>query len=127
MAKRGTKKARSEEQERYIAKMYGGRRSPSSGAALHDQGDVRAAADGTLFECKMTGEPGGEPKGGKLVTDFEKIADEAWAEGREPAVALRFWNPDSVLADPQGWVNLTVRLTNDDAVRSALIMERNGN
>lgn len=123
MAKRGSKKALSVEHEKFVAKAYGGRRSPSSGAADHDQGDVRAAADGTLLECKYKGSPA-EPLKSKpsLLTIMEKVADEAWAEGKEPAVALRYFWPDSPLANRDGWVDLTVRITNDDAVRSDFIM-----
>lgn len=130
MARRGSKKALSIAHENFVAKAYGGRRSPSSGAAEHDQGDVRAAADGTLLECKYKGSPA-EPLKSKpsILTVMEKVADEAWSESKEPAIALRFFWPDSPLANRDGWVDLTVRLTNDDAVRSDLILHKgqNGN
>jgi len=123
MAKRGSTKALSVAHERFIAEAYGGRRSPSSGAAEHDQGDVRAATDGTLLECKYKGSPA-DPLKSKpsILTVMEKIADEAWSEGKEPAVALRFFWPDSPLANRNGWVDLTVRLTDDDSVRSELMV-----
>jgi hypothetical protein len=121
VAKRGSNKDRSVEQENWVAKVYGGKRSPSSGAADTDQGDVRLVEEGTLIECKTTGGPGDKPKGGRLLTEFEKIADEAFSEAREPAMCLRFWRPDSVLSDRDGYVNLTVRLTLDDVERSKLV------
>lgn len=123
MAKRGSNKDRSIEQENWVAKKYGGRRSPSSGAADTDQGDVRLIDEGTLIECKTSGGPGQSRKGGKLLSDFEKVADEAFSEAREPALCLRFWRPDSVLSDRDGYVNLTVRLLEDDVVRSEALRE----
>jgi hypothetical protein len=115
MAKRGTSKARSVEQEDRIAALYGGVRSASSGAADNDSGDVRSPTD--LIECKVTGEPG-NPKRPALLKVFEKIAEEAFMEGRSPVVALRFYCPDSILADPKGWVDLSVRLSEEDAARA---------
>ena len=116
MARKGTNKARSVEHEEFIAKCYQGRRSPSSGAADHDQGDVQigsARVGGMLFECKTTG--GAEkPAKSTLLTRMEKIADEAWASGLEPALALRFYKPDSRLADSKGFVDLVVRRVADD-------------
>lgn len=113
MAKRGTIKRHSVDQEDYVARTYGGIRSPSSGAANNDSGDVRTEKD--LFECKVTGSPGKEPKRTTLLRIFEKIAEEAYAEGRSPVVALRFWCPDSILSDTHGWVDLSVRLLEEDA------------
>lgn len=103
-----------------MAVLYRGRRSPSSGASDTDAGDVRVVSDETLFECKgKWGERvGAKPVRSTLVGQMEKVADEAWSEGREPAIALRFWLPDSPLADRFGWVDLAVRLLNDDARRA---------
>lgn len=115
MATRGSTKARSVEQEDNIARLYGGKRSASSGAADNDQGDVRSPS--SLFECKMTGGPGRPIKTSKLVKDMEKVAKEAWSEDREPVIALRFFDPDSCLSDRDGWIDLTVRLTSDDVQR----------
>lgn len=123
MAKKGTKKYRSNEHERFIASLYAGKRSPSSGAALHDNGDVRVVADETLFECKTTGEPGKEARS-SLVKHMDKVADEAWEEGLEPAVALRFYMPDSLVADNKGYVDLTVRLARDDAYRAERLVNK---
>jgi hypothetical protein len=117
MAVRGSTKAHSVTQEEFIADAYDGKRSASSGAADNDQGDVRAARQ--LFECKVTGGPG-KPKTSKLLQDMEKVAEEAWSEGREPVVALRFFNPESKLANSDGWVDLTVRLMSDDSHRDQI-------
>lgn len=111
MATRGSSKALSVEQEEWIARKYGGRRSRSSGAADNDAGDVRT--DKYLIECKVTGRPTAPAKSTLLKT-FEKIADEAYSEGREPLVALRFFNPESPLANPHGWVDLIVRRVAED-------------
>ena len=48
---------------------------------------------------------------------MEKMADEAYAEGKDPALALRYFCPDSPLASYDGWVDLTVRLTEQDGKR----------
>lgn len=130
MAVRGSIKARSVEQEDKIADSYGGRRSASSGGADNDQGDVRTPEQ--LIECKMTGGPeqdyaraqkGLEPQRSKLVQDFEKVALEAWSEDREPVVCLRFWAPESKLADIHGWIDFTVRLTHHDVHRDRVFQE----
>jgi hypothetical protein len=116
VAIRGSKKARSVAHEDWIAKLYAGKRSPSSGGAFTDAGDVRTTDQ--LIECKtdMPTTTNAERKP-KIVKQMEKIADEAWQEGREPVLALRLFQPDSVLASPEGYVDLTVRLTRDDAYR----------
>lgn len=112
MSVRGSSKALSVEHEEWIAKRYGGKRSASSGGADNDQGDVRTGED--LIECKLTGRPGAPAKATLLKT-FEKVAQEAFSEGRDPVVALRFHAPESILADGDGWVDLTVRRSSDDA------------
>lgn len=100
--------------EEFIANLYGGKRSASSGASITDKGDVTSHPTNTLFECKMTGQPGHIRKT-TLTRRMEKIADEAWEVGMEPALALRFFNPNSPLSNREGWVDLTVRLSADDA------------
>lgn len=112
-----TKKQLANQHEERIASSYGGRRSPSSGASDVDKGDVHVKSSKTMFECKLTGTPGGDSKRTMLLRHMEKAADEAWAEGKEPAVALRLFSPDSILADVNGWVDMTVRLMTDDARR----------
>lgn len=111
MATTGSKKALSVKHEDFIAALYGGKRSKSSGAAITDGGDVRAPTK--LIECKMTGKPG-TVKRNKVLNDFEKIADEAFEEGREPLLALRYWDSDSVLSGPDGYIDLVVKLASDD-------------
>lgn len=119
MAKRGSKKATSIEQEDFVANAYEGVRSPTSGASITDGGDVRAKEDGTLFECKYVGSPAYPPaRKSTLLVQMEKIAMEAAEEGLSPALALRFWCPDSPLSNWQGWVDLTVRTMGDDVLRS---------
>lgn len=110
-----SKKSLSIEHEDYIARIYRGKRSRSSGAAVSSKGDVRT--DEVLYECKLTGAPGGVPKRSTLLNVMEKTADEAWSEGRQPAVCLRLYNPDSPLANPDGWVDFAVRLASDDCSR----------
>lgn len=112
MAERGSKKELSVRQEDWIAAQYGGKRSASSGGAETDQGDVRAGL--YLIECKLTGGPGKPIKKNKLVRDMEKVTEEAWSEGRMPMVALRYYDPDSILADKHGWIDLIVRRVADD-------------
>lgn len=118
MAKLKTSKDFSRAHEDFVAAVYHGRRSPSSGAADTDKGDVKDHE--TLFECKMT-RKSSIPK---LVKDFEKVAYEAYEQGLDPAVALRYYLPDSPLANPRsGYVDLTVRLTGDDAERTRKLKE----
>lgn len=116
-----TKKELSKQHEEFIAHVYGGVRSKSSGASDTDKGDVRAATSNTLFECKMTGAPGSDSKYTTLIRQMEKAHDESWAEGKEAAVCLRFFCPDSPLSNVDGWVDFTVRLTADDCVRERLL------
>ena len=120
MAKRGTSKRKSQDQEKWIATLYSGKASPSSGASDTDQGDVRTAH--SLIECKVTGEPGKEPRPQTphFIKWLEKVALEAWSEGRQPALALRYFDPDSPLARPDGWIDVVVRTAADDSVREAL-------
>lgn len=112
MARRGTKKAHADAHEKYIATLYGGEQVNGSGQPDRVGGDVKTNWE--LFECKLTGQPG-KPATSSLITRMEKIADEAWEEGREPALCLRFFKPDSVLANKDGYVDLTVRLSTQDA------------
>jgi hypothetical protein len=79
-------------------------------------------ADHDLIECKLTGKPG-TPKRTALLKIFEKVAEEAFAEGKSPVVALRFYCPDSILSDPYGWVDLSVRMSEEDA-RYSLFYDR---
>jgi len=120
VAARGSTKALSVKQEERISRAYGGERSPSSGGAATDRGDVRQATvrqEGQLIECKHTGTFDRPARSISVkLDDFEKIADEAWSEGRDPALALSLYAPASVLADSGGFVDLVVRLVRDDVV-----------
>jgi Holliday junction resolvase len=75
--------------ENYIAKMYGGRRSPSSGASWSDRGDVRITIrDDFAFtaECKTT-----EKKSYSIKLDtWNKIVEEAQEQNRRPCMFIRF-------------------------------------
>lgn len=123
MAPRGSKKELSQRHERYIACVYGGRVSPSSGGAVTDEGDVYIASENVLVECKAQfGElVGNKPVRATLLKQFAKVAMEATDKQAEPVMALRYYAPDSFIADDEGWVDLTVRLTADDVVRSGQI------
>lgn len=107
MARRGSSKDRSERHENFIAACYGGKRSPSSGAAETDQGDVRT--ESMLIECKTTGGPEKPAKLPIFLQHLEKVCLEAWEEGRDGVVALRYYCPTSKLANPDGFVDVIVR------------------
>lgn len=108
MAKRGSAKDRSVRQEEYIAQRFRGTRSPSSGAAVSDQGDVRNQT--YLIECKVRGQYDKPAKSISISTDdLEKITNEAWSEGKEPMMALRIIaDPSHPLADKDGHIDLVV-------------------
>lgn len=110
----------SDQHERDVAKWYGGHPSRNSGAGTREKGDVLVKDDDTLFECKRKGRPGVAPKSQpRILSQMEDIAELAYDEGREPALALRFFAPNSPLANKQtGWVDFTVRLTHDDVQRA---------
>lgn len=113
MAKRGTVKRKSLDQENWIAARYNGRRSASSGASLTDPGDVRT--DTYLIECKVMGEPEKPIKRPAFAKQFEKITEEAWSEGRIPALAIRWYDPTSLIADKDGWCDVIVKRVVDDS------------
>ena len=113
---RGSNKQRSIDHENFIARLFGGIRQKGSGATPRENGDVRIVNSNSIFECKCTGEPG-KPKRTTLIKQFEKVANEAHSEGRTPAIALRFFVPDSPLANKDGWVDLVVRQAGEDAER----------
>jgi hypothetical protein len=113
MALRGTTKRSSVEQETRVASLYEGRRSRSSGAAVNDSGDVATVDE--LIECKTTGEPGKPARIPVFVNHLAKVVEEARERGRTGSVALRFYSPDHYLSNRDGWVEVTVRLTSDDA------------
>lgn len=114
MAKRGTVKFESVKHEDYIARAYYGVRQRSSGATAGDEGDVRTPTQ--LIECKTTGSPANPLKAKpSLLRLFEKVADEAYMDSRYPMMALRYYWPDSSLANSDGYVDLIVKRVEDDA------------
>lgn len=121
MAKRGTVKRRSVEQEDFVASCYpDGRRSPSSGA--HDEIDVFTRWSG--IECKFEGAPGErkEVKSYRIkLEDLEEIVDSARKIGRDGALAVRVFAPESPLADRDGNVDFAVRPLVEDGGREWFI------
>lgn len=117
VAKRGSNNYWSELHETFIAKLFGGVRSKTSGAHVTDPGDVRCR--NLLIECKETGNPGTEklPRLPTFVRQFEKIASEAWEMGKDPVLALRYYQPGHPFANGDGWIDFTMRLAKDDADR----------
>lgn len=110
-------------QEARVAKIYGGSVSPSSGAAITDNGDVRTVTD--LIECKHTGTFLSPRLSISLkLDDFEKIRDEAFTEGRMPVMCLSIYCPDSPMANAEGCVDLTVRPTLDDQMIVSFYQDR---
>lgn len=81
-----TKKAKSIEQENFLAARLNGQRSRSSGANPFDLGDV--VADAWLGEAKYTDKYSISLK--KSV--WEKIHDEAYARGKKPFIGIRYRN-----------------------------------
>lgn len=102
-------------QEDHIAKLYNGKRSPSSGASWSDQGDIRyefhtdeIAPYDILFsflgECKTT-----QAKSISLKKEvWEKIAEEAAHSKRRPCMFIRFHDENGKHLD------LVIRDVNDD-------------
>jgi hypothetical protein len=114
-----TKKEKSLAHEKYLEQLYDGVRTVNSGATSREKGDVRIRQAHTLIEAKCTGGPGEPYKSSRILKLMEQIADEAWQVGLEPALALRYFNPESSLASPDGWVDFSLRLAQDDSVREA--------
>ena len=92
--------------ENHIAKMYEGRRSPSSGASWSDKGDVRFSVRDFEFtsECKVT-----EKKSYSIKVDtWNKIVEEAQEQNRRPCLFVRFLTESGKIID------LVLRDINDD-------------
>jgi hypothetical protein len=115
MARRGTIKAFSVKQEDWLARLYGGKRSASSGAADNDQGDVRCKH--ILIEAKYSS------KVPAWVKEFQKVTFEAYAEGKDPVLAFRFFEPGHILANQDGHIDLVVRRAREDALREEAYAE----
>lgn len=124
MARKGESKDQSIVHETFIARTYGGNRNRGSGALDTETGDVITTR--CAFECKTTGSPKlcqheiswhdceecyRKPT---MVARMEKIVDEAREVGRFGALALRFYDPKSPLADFNGFVDLVVFRVADD-------------
>jgi Holliday junction resolvase len=101
-----TTTARAQKHENYIAKMYNGRRSPSSGASWADRGDVRFDISDFQFtaECKTT-----EKKSFSIKKEtWDKIVEEAQEQNRRPCMFIRFEDETGRMID------LVVRSIHDD-------------
>lgn len=107
-----TAKSQSQDQEEMIANLYGGRRSPSSGASVLDDADVATTHD--LMECKTTGI--GKPAQSIRVhlKDLERLFEKAAQTHRWPVLQIQIYNPDSPIADKDGMVNWALRPLEDD-------------
>lgn len=103
------KKKRSREQERFHAKMTGGRRNPGSGADPRLKGDTTREGhtdmgpDALLTECKYTDDDGFRVRADLL----QKISLEALEQQKEPALALRIKVPLGIDAD---WTLIPTRV-----------------
>lgn len=108
MAKRGTSKFRSLEQEHHVGMVYHGYVSPSSGAADTDAGDVRTP--NSLLECKTAGREGDEkrPSLNAILGWLEEITSQAWEEGKDPVLALRIYAKGHPLAADDGRLDLAI-------------------
>jgi hypothetical protein len=98
----------SDRQERRIARMVGGRRTPNSGAGW-DKGDVKAP--GARLECKSTSKLQFPLKRREL----EKIEGEALGD-EIPVLAVEFRDPvvpgrkSQYMVVPEGWFNYLLDL-----------------
>jgi hypothetical protein len=112
-----------QDHEKWIAKLYGGARTPRSGGGIKEKGDVRIATENELVECKLQGNPD-KPRRSRIVKDLEKVSVEAYEEGLDPVLAYRFFDPDSTLARADGYVDVVLRLARDDARRSEELRDK---
>lgn len=134
MAKRGSYKWFSVRGEQRLGRAYGAVVSKSSGASAISKGDAkqkvgtRLELQDQMFESKHRGNFENPAKSLSVsLTVFEKLADDAYAENREPVQHVALYAPDSPLADQDGEVNFIVRLMVDDVTRENLILNyRNG-
>jgi hypothetical protein len=93
--------------ETYIAKMYNGRRSASSGASWADRGDVRFEISENFdftAECKATEKKSYSVK----LETWNKIIEEAQEQNRRPTMFIRFQLETGEAVD------LVVRSIHDD-------------
>ena len=105
-----TNKELSVKQETDIAKLYSGKRSPSSGAQPHDRGDVRYEIHlSDIFkytaECKVT-----RARSFNLLKGtWDKIKEEAAEQDRRPCMFVRFYDGHS-----GRYEDLIIRSVDDD-------------
>lgn len=107
MAKRGSQKQASLDQETFVARnLDGGKVTRNTGAGDIEKGDVVLHDVRILLECKLTGALDKPAKSISIkLADLEKIEDEAQTIGYSPGVAIRIINPDSPIADRSGHVD----------------------
>ena len=127
MAERGSSKWFSVQAEDRFCRAYQMEPSPSSGAAVTRKGDgkqktgTRMVGQDLLGESKHTGTFTKPAKSASIrLADFEKLADEAYSENREPLMHLSIYAPDSILANTDGYVDIVARLMSDDVRRETL-------
>lgn len=111
-------KDRSVAHELHVAQRYGGVRSRSSGAAFRDIADVDTAE--LAIECKETGGPGEDPiSKPKIIGLLEDLAGKSYPSGKDPVLAMRYYLPDSPLANLDGWVDVAIRPLDVDVEHEA--------
>jgi len=91
-------------QEHRVARAVGGRRVSGSGASMFSKGDVRA--DRFLIECKRTVHGS---IGVKKVW-LDKIAREAAAAGKEPALAIEIAGGPEDAHGERDWIMVPLRV-----------------
>jgi Holliday junction resolvase len=102
-------------QETEMAKLYNGKRSPSSGAQPHDRGDVRyrvrTGDDLYEHEYDFTGECKATRTKSMTIRKetWEKIAEEAEEQGRRPCMFIRFLDQQTGRK-----IDLIIRSVEDD-------------
>lgn len=87
-------------QEDSIARAFGGRKTPASGASSlpHKKGDVHSQT--FLIECKAT-----RKQSFRLTyRDLAKAQREAWSIGKIPAVAIHFVTEEAKSIEEREWI-----------------------
>lgn len=92
------------DQEQRVARQVGGRRQRGSGASMYAKGDVDAPR--FLLECKRTVHASLSIKRAWL----NKIAAEAAAQGKEPALAIEIAGGPSDAHGEVDWICLPARV-----------------
>lgn len=128
MAERGSSKWFSVQAEDRFCRAYQMVRSPSSGASIRTKGDgkqkagTRQVGQDLLGESKHKGSFTKPARSASIrLDDFEKLADEAYSENREPILHISLYEPDSPLANIDGYVDIIARLMSDDTRREQAI------